>query len=789
MHFDPHRPAPDPCLPFGLRAGLTAARRRPLVFLAAGWALGTAAGRIGGAPFWLWTIPALLCIFLTAWRRRLMYLCAAFLFLAALFVGHASMQPEPIEKQRMPVGGVLCAEPRIYEQYAMLTLDSVSLGGEAYPHRVRLYLYHNGAAMPAMEYGDRIETEACLSSPKGVTGAGAFDHAAYLWRSGVALTGNAGLADTTVSPGPDSPMRYVMRLRAAIGERLDRLYPNESALARALLLGDKSALSDEEYAAFKDAGIVHLLAVSGLHVSILAEALHLFFRKLLRIPRKVVFGVMLPLLLLYAAVAGFPASIMRAAICFALTEAAPLFSRSEDKLTGLSAAFLILCWCDPLAPFDAGFQLSFSAMLGLCMLSPVIASALTPAFMLRTQARRLIWKPFSTVSTSIAAAIGTMPAAASLFGGLTLWSLAVNILAIPITSAIMPVLLISLFAKKAAVPCEWAMGVLGDIALRFGTLPEKLYLNVPQMPALLTGLYALVLVLCSAQIPVTGLRRRKARRIKAACAVLIALFSGLMAAWLQTPVQSPTGVSITFFDVGQGDSILIDAQGQNYLVDTGENSAAARRLSARTIALDGLFLTHPDADHAGAAAQVIEAGHVKTVYLPECWQRLEVPDEISAALEKCELRYLSAGDIVPLSADARALVLHPPKGYIPETDNAASLVLLIEYGSGSALLMGDLADSDIGFPVPDCDLVKLAHHGSEYSSQALLLQAASPSAAILSVGLNSYGHPAPEVLGRLDRLGIAQYRTDVHGDITAGLHYGGGVSIDHWLDNGQTEDQ
>ena len=781
MQFDPHRSLPDLSMPFGLRAGLTAARRRPLAFLGAFWAVGTAAGRLGGAPFWLWLIPALFAFLMTAWRRRLMYLCAACLFLSAALVSHASVQPAPMERQRMEISGVLCAEPRIYDEYARLTLSHVSLDGEAYPHRVQLYLYHNGGGYPAIEYGDRIESAGYLSSSKGATGRGAFDYAAYLWRDGIALSGNIQTDDTAVIPGEPSPMRHVMRLRSAIGERLDDLYPEQSPLAKALLLGDKSALSDEEYEAFQDAGIVHLLAVSGLHVSILAYALQLLLHKLLRLSRRIVYWILLPFLILYAALVGFPASILRAAICFALMEAAPLLSRPGDRLTGLSAAFLILCILDPLAPFDAGFQLSFSAMLGLCLISPVLASALTPAFMLRTPLRKALWSPFATLSTSIAAAIGTLPAMAGLFGSFTLWSLAVNILAIPVTSAIMPMLAVSLFWERVSVPCEWALRFLDKVALLFGTLDAKMELYVPQLPAVLTGLYALLLALCSAQTPYKGRRRRKIKRIKALCAVTIALVVSFAAYLMQIPMQQESGLSITFIDVGQGDSALIRTPEGCYMVDTGENSAAPNRLSSGATSLDALFLTHPDEDHAGAAAQVIEAGHVQTVYLPECWDRLTVPQEIADALEKCEIRYLSAGDIVPLSADARAVVLHPPKGYQPETDNSASLVLLIEHGAGSALLTGDIADSDIDFTVPDCDLIKLAHHGSESSSKAFLLRMASPSAAVLSVGLNGYNHPAYEVLQRLEYMDIPFYRTDTHGDITVQLFPTGGISVKTWL--------
>lgn len=787
MQFRFSRPAPDPAMPFGLRAGFQIMRCRPLTFLAAAWASGTALGSSSGVPYMLWLPPAIAFFALTVWRRRLISLCAVFFFLAALIVGACSVQPVPMEKQSRSVSGTLCAEPRLYDEYALLTLSSVSLDGEAYPHRVRIYLYPNGAPFPSMEYGDRIETTSSLASPKGETGDGGYDPAASLWRSGIALTGSASAKNTVFTAGGPSPMRLILRLRSLLGARIDSIYTDQAPLARALLIGDRSFLSDEDYSAFQDAGIVHLLAVSGLHVSVLAEALRAFLRHVLRFSRKAAYWTILPFLVFYAALTGFPASILRAVVCFALIDAATLLSRPSDSLTGLSAAFLILCWADPLCAFDPGFQLSFSAMLGLCTLMPALSSALTPGFMLRTPLRRALWSPIGTIAASLSATIGTIPAAASLFGGLTLWALAANIVAIPLTSLAMPVLLLSLGVEKAALPATWLLRFLSGFAGRIGTLPEKLRLSLPRMAWGFIALYVLIGLLFAAQTPVRTLKRRRARRLKALAVLPIALITAASSLWMHAPVLHEDGLTITFIDVGQGDSALINAQGQCYMVDTGENHSAENRLLARSVSLEALFLTHPDLDHAGSAAKVIEAGHVKTVYLPECWPRLDVPEELSCALEECETRYLSAGDVIDLSADVHATVLHPPKGYIPETDNAASLVLLVEYGSGSALLTGDIADNDITFPIPDCDLVKLAHHGSESSSSALLLQAASPSAAILSVGLNSYNHPAWDVLNRLNNLAIPYYRTDKCGDITALIHPGGGISIDCWLDNGPTE--
>lgn len=770
------RPEPDCSMPFGLRAGLNPLRRRPLAYLALFWAIGAMAGYYGRVPWMLFILPAFVFFAASIWSRRLACLCAAFLFCAASISGALRIQPERMEKQTVEITALACSDIDVQEEYAVLTVGRVTLNGADYGHKIRLYIYPNGEQIPQIYYGDRISATASVITPKGKTGFGAYDRAAALWRDGIALTGNVSAKNITCTQGEWSPMAAIMRARRAFGRRLDVLYPANSALARALLLGDRTQLTDDEYEAFQDAGIVHLLAVSGLHISVLAEAVRLFLKKALHVPRRAAYWIVLPFLVLYAAITGFPSSILRAAICFALTEAAPLTGRPADRITSLAAAFLLLSWLDPISAFDAGFQLSFCAMLGLCLLAPVLQSALTPARGSESRALKLLWSPVQAAIDSGAVLLSTLPVCVNLFGGLTVWSVAANIVAIPVTSALMPVLMLSLFFDGAALPAGWLMQILHWMAVWIENLPARLYISMPQMKSAFVAAYACAGYLCC--VPVAAKKERR-RALGAGRLVLVALLfaiAALSTQLMERSVLGEDGLSLTFIDVGQGDSALVNAQGLCYMVDTGEGSAAQNRLQGKNVALEALFLTHPDDDHAGAAAEVIEAGGVQRVYLPECWQRMAVPERIDAALRGCDVVYLAAGDTLSLSQDVSAVVLHPPRGYIPQEDNAASLVLWLRYGEGSALLMGDLADDDIDFDIPDCDVIKLAHHGSETSSGARLLASASPSAAVVSVGTNRYGHPAEEVLERLAEREICCLRTDESGDIFVQILPGGGLT-------------
>lgn len=768
-------------MPFGLRADSPLLRRRPLAFAALFYAIGAYAGAGAAVPWWAFLAAGLVFWGLCIGKRRFSFACGALLFTAATLVQLLSIQPLPLDKSDAFLTGRIASSAQYTPQYAVFTLTDVHLDDVPYPHRTRLYLYRNGEDHPSLAYGDKIALPCSLANPRGSTSPYAYDSAAALWRKGISCTASGSVGDAEIIQGDPSPMAVVYRLREGMQRRIARLYPQNGPLAQALLLGDKSGLTEEEYAAFQTAGIVHLLAVSGLHITVLAQAVRIALHRLLRFSRKAAYLIELPLLLLFAAITGFPASILRAALCFALMEAAALFGRPADRLTGLSAAFLLLAIGNPLSLFDTGFQLSFAAILGLCLLSPVVLRAVTPANMLRTRLRQILWTPVATLCTSACVLLATLPICANAFGQITLSSLLTNIVAIPLASLILPFLLLSLWVGAMAVPLEGALSALSLLPEWVARLPFSLSVPMPRMHTGFVILYLLVALLCSSPLRLPHLSRRRTARIKLAGMVLLVAIACLSSRWVTAPLTQEEGLALTFIDVGQGDSILINAQGCCYMVDTGDNHQAASRLEGQAIPLKGLFLTHPDADHAGAAAEVIQSGSVDTVYLPSCWDALDIAPELAQALSPCTLVPLSAGDTLPLSQDVQALVLHPPKGYVPGGSNDASLVLLIAYGQGSALLTGDIADSAIHFPVPDCDILKLAHHASGSSSGQALLTAAAPSAAIVSVGVNKYGHPDKEVLSRLRQMQVPTFRTDQRGDITARIASDGSVTVECFL--------
>lgn len=770
----------------GYRTAIKPLRVRPLVWIAASWAAGAACGAaLCGTDMLLWLIPCALCLAYALLRRRTLALCAAVLFLSAAVTGFSARRPEAYSyDEKVTVSGTVCSDMRVYGDYAVTTLRDVTIDGSAHGHNMRLYIYpeDDGGIFPDIIYGDRLTFDGMPRTPAGKTGFGDYDSAATMWRAGVDMTVYADVPEIITEEGAWSPLRAVYTLRAVISDRLDRLFGDSAPVARALLIGDKTALSDEEYTLFRGAGIVHLLAVSGLHIGILAKALYWVLQKIFRLSRKAAFCVILPVLALYAALTGFPASIIRAGLCFALMHYAPLDGRPYDGLTGLAAAYLIICLCRPLMTFDPGLILSFSAMLGIMLISPVFMDIIRrPAGKKSVIMRTVMWV-YDTVCCSAGAALGTLPAVACMYGGVSLWSLAVNIFVMPLMTFIMPLLAVSAGAGTGG-PVTEVCSVLIE-ALRM--IPEQvsktgapMYVRLAYMKAPFIIAYILAAIAMSPYIKALSGRARRA--IKPTLVFVLIGISALNTYVVTLSARTETDLRITFYDVGQGDSALINAQGSMYLIDTGRGHTSSPRLNASAVALEGLFLTHPDDDHTGDLADVIAASEPTVIYLPAQWELAEVPEGTAKALEGRNIVYLKAGDTLALSEDIICEVLHPGSDE-PSGDNDVSLVLRIVYGKGSALFMGDLADRDIDFEVPDCDIIKLAHHGSGSSSGKYMLMCASPSAAVISVGQNRYGHPDAGVLESLDDIGAAVLRTDERGDITVLMLTDGAISVSQWLE-------
>ncbi len=446
---------------------------RPLAMAALGMLTGTLMGKALAAPAAYWVAGGLMALGLAValFNRRGLTILLAFAALSLTLV--ALRAPAPFLEGEHAISGRICETPEQRDGSWLLTLDHVTADGEARPGRLRLYV--RGHHDP--RYGQWIETRGRFWRPK----AELLDSYAY-WR--VYATGEtAGYAVTGESPGPYGLLLW---LRGRAAAQIDRLFPTSGGVAVGMLLGDKSGIDETTMEAYRATGSAHLLAVSGLHVSVLASAWALLFRRRpwLR------FGLTAAFLAFYAALTAFSPSVLRASLMLLCWQLATPLKMPEDRLSALSLAFVIVLLINPYALFYAGFQLSFLAAYGLALLSP----------MLRDRLSRFGSSFAGVASGSIAVWIATLPAQAAFFGRAPLLSLAGSLFILPIVPFfLIPAFVLTLlsfisfpFAEALAFLPRWALMAIDAIA-RLGA-EFRLALPAPTLAAMLFYLAGILFV-------------------------------------------------------------------------------------------------------------------------------------------------------------------------------------------------------------------------------------------------------------------------------------------------------
>ena len=631
--------------------------------------------------------------------------------------------------------------------YGILTEAVLEREGTRYS--VRLYLDEGERAVPGLLVTGPFRFS--LTAPKE-------DPVSYLSGEGIFLT--ARQADE-VTARRDPEIRWmdrVAQLRLWLRSAMEEAFPEDAVpFAQALLLGDTSAIDYETDTDFKISGIRHVIAVSGLHVSILVALLSAvtFRRRFLTVP------VGLGVLVLFAALAGFSPSVSRACIMAGLLLLAMLFEREYDGATALSFAAGVMLLLNPLVIASVSFQLSVASVAGIYLFEPRIRKWLEGIL---CGEKKQNWRKWvsTSVSVTLSAMTLTTPLCAYYFGMVSLVGVVTNLLALWVISGI--------FYGIMAVCLLYALWVPGAVILaRSLAWPIRYVLGVARIMAdlPLAAVYMdsifivgwLVFVYILLGVFLLDRRRSPGQLI---CCGIVGLAIALLASW-QRPEDA--GTVLTVLDVGQGQCILLESEGRIWMVDCGGDSdekaadAAAEYLLSRGIdRLDGLILTHMDADHAGGAALLLSRIGAELVILPDVHTVL--PGETVIWAEE---------DLSVRAGDSEIRVYAPT---YPGNAAENSLCVLFDTEKCDILITGDRD----GFgermllrsgTVPEVDVLIAGHHGSKNATCEELLDALSPETVCISVGRgNPFGHPAAELLQRLAEHGCQVYRTDIHGTIT-----------------------
>ena len=569
-------------------------------------------------------------------------------------------------------------------------------------------------------------------------------------------------------------VRTAIRQRAALA--LERRLGTQAGVASALVLAERDGIPRELWDAFARSGSAHLLSISGFHVGVIAALLGGIVALAGRPPRTRAAGVAIGVWA-YVLLIGAPTSAVRAAWMTSAFVLGRLRMTPARSLGALGLSMLMIALLRPSVVAGAGFQLTVTGTAGILIMTRWIMRH-WPAH----PGRSWIAPP---LAAGIGASVFTAPVLACHFGQIPLLSLPSSIVLTPLVAAAVPgvlaaIVLDILHIPGAAVAGAGAEGLLHAVtvtAAALGDLRWTVVLVSPREAALLTAGALLPLLLASAPW-----RTRPA--VRAAVSVL----SALAVLWTGQAALALAGrgaLHIVAIDVGQGDAIAIGTPGGRwFLVDAGPrgfggsdagltrvvpwlNARGARRLEA-------VILTHPDEDHAGGLAAVLQHVSTRAVLGPglSAGQRGHMDGLAQAREAGVPWRRAFAGDSWSVDGvDFR--VLHPqrPEDQAPGhgvDPNDWSVVLRVDYGRFSALLMGD-ADAEIEAGLldqPEVTLLKAGHHGSRTSTSEEFVRAVSPEYAIIPVGArNRYGHPDPLVLERLERAGVHVLRTDRDGTV------------------------
>ena len=646
-----------------------------------------------------------------------------------------------------------CTDYSVESEYGCRVDCWIDLNGKGY--RARLYLNADADVEP----GDMLTG---VFRFKVTTPDGDFDTTSYQGK-GIFLIGYQ-REDVDLTKFVDTPMwAKPAILRHRLIENINTYFSEDiSSFARALLVGDRSGIGEKTNADFQTSGIMHVIAVSGLHVTILFTLINIMCLK----RRFLVALIGIPALAVFAVVGGFSPSVIRACIMQGLIILAMLFDREYDNFTELAFACLVMMVVNPLVITSVSFQLSVGCMLGIFFFQKPLNDWILSKI---GKKGRLPSHIAQSLSMTLSAMTLTTPLSAMNFGVVSIIGPLTNLLTLWIISfvfyGVMLVATMGFLLPGIAGTIAWVVSWAIRYVLRVSTLCA----GIPLAAVYTRSVYILGwLVLCYGLLAILLICKKK-RPLLFGCCVSIGLILAVIASWAEPLLDD---CRMTVLDVGQGQSIILQSDGKTYLVDCGgDYDSEAADLAAKTLLsqgisrLDGLILTHFDRDHAGGALQLLERISADQIFTPN------YEDERGIG-ETLRQRYGSkvhglTQDMILTYGDTEIRIF---ASVVPDSGNESSLAVLFQAGNCDILITGDRGAFGERIlmktaQLPDLEILVAGHHGSKTSTCEEFLRATTPEIVVISVGENNYGHPAQEVLDRLEKFGCAVYRTDIHGNL------------------------
>jgi competence protein ComEC len=792
-----------------------------LLYVSAAWVAGVFLGSKVGLSFPVLALGLIPFTFIPFFRGHKRTLIAAGLCLLALIGGglrFLSSLPAANESSlsfyndngTVQIHGMVAEEPDIENTYSSLTFsaDEITVNGDT--REVSGTALIRVPRYPAYHYGDVLQLNGELQTPSQSQD---FDYKSYLERQGIYSVAYYPEVEVLDQGQGVRPLQWIYALRERFSASLTRALPEpQGSLAQAILLGLRGNVPDSLYEAFSRTGTAHLLAISGLHMSIiiaifLSLGITLFGRR-----RSIYIWVTLVLTWLYVLIAGMHPPVVRAAIMGSLFLIAEYLGRQRSAIIALAFAAAVMVGIQPGLLWSVSFQLSFLSMTGLVLLYPYLQTWGRKAIAAVFKSRERLVSAGGTITdlfaASLAAVIAVWPLIAYNFGVVSLVALPATFFSLPALPFIMVtgalVALVGFFAAFAAQILGWLawlfLSYLVLVVQGFDALPHSSLPVATNSAWYVWGYYVIltaIVALLNYRSSLVVLFSRLALRIRKAAGGIPKLHLGFSAKWLILPLlivsilvwslalTMPDGkLHVSFLDVGQGDAILVQTpNGQDILIDGGPdpqkiNLELGRKLPFWDRTIELVVSTQPQADHVTGLVEVLQRYKVGQVLEPGLSYNSSIYREWCSLIEDkgVECNVACAGQEIDLGGGVEMEVLNPPasawEGTSDDVDNNG-VVLRLSWGDVSFLFTADIRqDLELELVGQRINLkstvLKVAHHGSKTSTTSQFLAAVAPDTAVISVGQdNPYGHPSPEVMQRLvDMMGEGNvYCTDENGTV------------------------
>lgn len=673
-------------------------------------------------------------------------------------------------------------------------------------------IFVNTEKIPNVKIGNIIKVRGKLRQFEEAANKGNFDSKKYYLSLGFYGKIEAGTIEV-INSDYSGIRQGLYEMRMEIIERLEKLCSdnkgifsiinNKNGIIGAIILEDKTDLDSDIKELYSVSGIAHILAISGLHISFIGMAIYRLLRRRFRFLFSA--AVSIPVVLSFGIMSGFGISTIRAIIMFILKIIGEVLGRKYDAITAISLAGLVLLVQNPFVVCNSGFQMSFGAIIAIVLILPIVEEILNTDN-----------KIIKVLSANFTISLVMNPILAWNYYELPTFSFLLNIVVVPLMSVVIVSSIVGIF-------CSCIMFGFGKVVIFPGCGILELYtflcniINKSSVASIVVGqpkvtiiivYYAILLVVLFGLKNIrtkytraekerniikkeTGLvlekKAKKERRIKGqnvklrlACIVGFLLLNCLIY-YIPNP-----GFYITFINVGQGDGILIHGDnGTKVMVDGGSTSEkqVAKNCIVPYLKAEGIgtidysIITHTDKDHISGILEILENNNsnrirIKNLVMPDINMKDDTYNELieKAKLKKINVLYIKKGDTLSLGK-TKIKCIYPETTTTASDKNDYCTVLSVKNKTSKILLTGDIS-KEIEEKIKDdieenYTVLKVAHHGSNYSSSEKFLKKVNPKYSIISVGKNnSYGHPGNETMERLRKQGGVIYRTDEKGGIT-----------------------